>query len=507
MTAQNGPRTLWRAAFVGIVGIGITLRLIYLLRIYPFVDEYNTMLAAKMILDKGVPVMPSGLFYNHGILYSYTAALSAAVLGFSQTALRLPSLIISVPNMLLLYHMGRRWFSARAGLLAALMLVLSPEAITWGGRARMYALWQFMTLASVFLLYEGIVRQPSTWKRCLGIAAFVGATLCHMRALILVPPLLLGPLLAWLTTRRKAPITAGLRIPWPELVTATLGLVVLLLAQRVDRPGGVTSSTVIQVESLTNPARFIADVIIGAQQFLIPPYLILTVLAFVGLVALLLRLRRRQTSPTDVIWAFLYFVVGVTVVEFSLITPPIIRVPRYVHDLLPFFFLIVARELDFLANLIADRVPARSQLLVDGVALATVIILFLKPALLTVTTQHHAASLALDLVRDEWQVGDKLATHLTSTAKIELDRCDHFVALENPFLYEQPDGTLTDPFLGLSWIGTEEGLRQIVQDNPRLWLLVEKRYAPPYERILVDELQLVFERWDVNLYRTRVERP
>jgi 4-amino-4-deoxy-L-arabinose transferase-like glycosyltransferase len=478
-----------------------------LLRIYPFVDEYNTMLAAKMILDKGVPVMPSGLFYNHGILYSYIAALSAAVLGFSQAALRLPSLIISLPNMLLVYYVGRRWFSARAGLLAALMLALSPEAITWGGRARMYALWQFMTMASVFLLYEGTVRQPSTWKRCLGIAAFVGATLCHMRALILIPPLLLGLVLAWLITGRKAASMARLRIPWPELVTTSMGVLILLLAQRVDRPGGVASSTVLQVESLTHPARLIADVIIGAQQFLIPPYLVLTAVALAGLAALLLRVRRSHTSPADVIWAFLCFVVGATVVEFSLITPPIIRVPRYVHDLLPFFFLIVARELDFLASMIADRVPAKLQLLVHGVAFAMIIVLFLRPTVSAVTTQHHAASLALDLVGEEWRAGDKLATHLTSTAEIEFGDCDYFVALENPFLYERPDGTLTDPFLGLSWVGTQEGLREIVQDSRRLWLLVEKRYAKPYERILGEELQLVFERWDVNLYQAGGKQP
>ena len=162
-----------------------------------------------MILAKGIPLMPSGLFYNHGILFSYVGALFAGIFGFSPEILRLPSLLLSLPTMLLLFYVGRRWFSPRVGLMAALLLALSPEAIMWGGRARMYALWQFLTLAAIFFLYEGIVRSPSTRGRCLGIAAFAGAALCHMRAVILLPPLVVGLILAHLLTRRLDPPYRG----------------------------------------------------------------------------------------------------------------------------------------------------------------------------------------------------------------------------------------------------------------------------------------------------------
>ena len=430
-----------------ILAIGLALRLIYLLNIYPFVDEYNSMLAAKMILAKGIPLMPSGLFYNHGILFSYVGALFAGIFGFSPEILRLPSLLLSLPTMLLLFYVGRRWFSPRVGLMAALLLALSPEAIMWGGRARMYALWQFLTLAAIFFLYEGIVRSPSTRGRCLGIAAFAGAALCHMRAVILLPPLVVGLILAHLLTRRlDPPIPRQRRVPWPELATAAAGLLLLLAAQRLDRPGGVASSIELQVESLFNPVRLIVDIVLGAQQFLIPPYLILTTLAIIGLLALLLRLFRRQAGSDDPMLVFLHLIVIGTVIEFSLISPPIIRVPRYTYDLLPPFFLIVTREVDFLFDLVATRLQSPLQTIVRWLPVALLAILFAGPARSAVTTQHHAASLALDVARDRWVPGDELATHLTSTAEIVLERCDHFVAIENPFLYERPDGSLTDPF-------------------------------------------------------------
>jgi 4-amino-4-deoxy-L-arabinose transferase-like glycosyltransferase len=501
MTNLRRPQHLDRYLLAAIVLVGMTLRLIYLLRIYPFIDEYNTMLAIKMILAKGIPLMPSGLFYNHGILFSYIGALFAALLGFSQTVARLPSLLISLPTILLLYHAGQRWFSTRVGLGAALLLALCPEAIEWGGRARMYALWQFMTLAAVLLLYEGMILRPSTRARCLGIAALAGAALCHMRALILLPPLGLGLLLAWLLTQHTAPAASRpRRIPWPELVTALGGTLLLLAAQRLDRPGGVADSTVIQTESLLNPVRLIADIIIGAQQFLIPPYLVLTSLAFVGFLALFLRLKRRQPGPADPTLILLYCIVIGTVVEFSLISPLIIRVPRYVFDLLPFYFLIVCHEIDFLFGLVAARLKPRRQPIIRWLPLGLLPILFVGPARSMVTTQRYAASLALDVVREQWQPGDRLATYLTATAGVVLEHCDHFVALENPFLYKNAEGSLTDPFLGLPWIGTESELRQIIEESTRLWLLVEKRYAGAYEQILDDQMDLVFEQWDVNLY-------
>lgn len=365
----------------------------------------------------------------------------------------------------------------------------------------MYALWQFMTLVAVYMLYQGMIRQPSTRTRCLGIAAFAGAALCHMRALILLPPLALGLLLAWLQTRHTAPATnRPRRIPWLELATALGGVVIFLVAQRLDRPGGVADSTVIQTESLLNPLRLFADILIGAQQFLIPPYLVLTSLAFVGVLALLLRLKRRQSGPADTTLILLYCIVIGTVIEFSLITPIIIRVPRYVFDLLPFYFLIVCHEIDFLFDLVAARFQPRMQSIIRGLPIGLILILFAGPARSVVTTQRYAASLALDVVEEQWQPGDRLATHLTATAGVILEHCDHFVALENPFLYRNAEGILTDPFLGLPWIGTETELRQILGEKGRLWLLVEKRYAGAYEQVLGNQMDLVFEQWDINLY-------
>jgi len=490
-----------RFLLTGIVAIGLTLRLVYLLHVYPFVDEYYSMLAVKMILTKGLPVMPSGLFYTHGLPYSYLGALFTGLFGFSQAMARLPSLLVSVATIPLLYQVGRRWFSPRAGLLAALMLALSPEAIEWGGRARMYALWQFCTLAAVYLLYQGLLRNGPTGTRVGGLLALAGAFLCHLRALLIVPPLVGGLTVAYIAGRRREELQLWRprRFPWAELLALIAALASPLLFWAFDRPGAIASPDQINLKHWLNPIRAFVDILIGAQQFVIMPYLILTVFALAGILALCFRSTKRQLGPHDPSLIFLYIVGLGTMVEFSLVSPPIVRVPRYVFDILPLYFLIVARELDFMTARIQGPARGKLQVAVGLLPFLFIAVLFARPALATTATQHFGSQLALQYVGDHWQEGDRIATHLTATAYLEAGRCDYFVALENPFVWQTPNGTI-DPHLGLPWIGTEAGLREIVAENSRLWLLVEKRYAKRFEEALGAQAQLVFDGWDVNLY-------
>ena len=57
-------------AVLALTAAAFVLRLAYLLDSHPFIDEFTTLLAARSILDGGLPVLPSGLFYEHGLLFS-----------------------------------------------------------------------------------------------------------------------------------------------------------------------------------------------------------------------------------------------------------------------------------------------------------------------------------------------------------------------------------------------------------------------------------------------------
>jgi 4-amino-4-deoxy-L-arabinose transferase-like glycosyltransferase len=496
----------WTYLAVGLLAIGFLLRLMYALRIYPFVDEYITTFAVQMVLQKGVPVMPSGLFYEHGLIHVYLGAISAALFGPSLFAIRLPGLLITLPTLWITFRTGQRWFSPRAGLLALALLALSPDAIEWGGRARLYSLWQFFTLVGVILLYDGLLGNHSKTARCLALLSLTGAILCHLLTLILLPPLVAGLLVAWLLGRKR-----GLRlwvprqVPWAEIVTLAICLVILLLLVRFDRPGGAETLTEIQTESLLNPLKLASDLLIGGWQFWKTPYWLTTIIWITALVALGLRLRRQEHTTQDALLLYLSIAVLLTIVEFSLITPVFARRLRYAFNLLPLYFLAVGYGLEALLEAFVRASKGVVQQLVRWAPAALVAGFFIAPALTSATEQQFGSELSFGYVHDRWQAGDVVATHLTATAQVALGRCDCFVALSQPFIRQANDGSWTDPFLGLPWLSTAQELREAIAKHPRTWLVVEKHLADDYETALGDWATLALETWDINVYLVRPE--
>ena len=185
----NNNRTLRRSHLVlllPVLGVAFWLRWRFLRTVNPYPDEFVTLLAMDMIRQKGVPVLPSGLFYEHGLLYSYLAA-AASFLGDSLLWGRLVSLAAGMATVALTWLAGRRWFSPAAGLLAAAGLALAPAAVQWSGRVRMYALLQFLVLLAVWWLVEGLRRNRAGLRR-LAAAAYFAATLTQFVSVALLPP-------------------------------------------------------------------------------------------------------------------------------------------------------------------------------------------------------------------------------------------------------------------------------------------------------------------------------
>ena len=244
-----------RGALLALVVAAFLLRLAYLLHSHPFIDEFTTILAARAILQRGLPVLPSGLFYEHGLLFTYLDAPFVALAGEKSlfAMARVPSLLLGTLSVLLVAWVGSRWFSTRAGLIAAGLLALSPEGMVWGGRARMYALAQVWVLLLAFLVYEGSrgggegpAAQSAPWRRArwLALLVLLAALLTQLGALILVPPLLAGALaVGWLARAEKArPWFLSRAVLWEG---AALGVVVGLglLVKRLGRPLGAGSLT------------------------------------------------------------------------------------------------------------------------------------------------------------------------------------------------------------------------------------------------------------------------
>jgi hypothetical protein len=296
---------------------GFALRLYYLTTTHPFFDEYTTVLAARQILRQGWPVLPSGLFYEHGLLATYVIAPFTALfinmpLNQWQPAhwglmlSRWPSVLIGTVTIPLIYAIGRRErLSIGPALLAAGLFALSPEGMVWGGRARMYALATLLVLLTVQWTYRGAADPAPAKYRWLALAALLATLLTQFAALTLIPPLLVAMLvIGWLTWREQVPRSSRpAPRPWflqRSILAEGLALAVVIglgvWVKRLGRPLGAVewSTTSGQTNSLVEVfnstiayqtafhVNWADTVLFLARQFGVPRHFWLTVLAIIG---------------------------------------------------------------------------------------------------------------------------------------------------------------------------------------------------------------------------------
>lgn len=95
-----------------------------------------------------------------------------AVAGTSETALRAPSAVFGILAILAMYSVGARLLGHEAGLLAAVLLAVSPFHIRFSQEVRMYSLLVLLTLVSVYGLLR-VRDQTSRWT----IAGFAVSTI------------------------------------------------------------------------------------------------------------------------------------------------------------------------------------------------------------------------------------------------------------------------------------------------------------------------------------------
>jgi 4-amino-4-deoxy-L-arabinose transferase-like glycosyltransferase len=533
---------------------GFGVRLAYLLHSHPFFDEYTTLLAARRILATGVPVLPSGLFYEHGLLFSYLAAPFVAVagglgVGSDHPALfalaRLPSLLVGVACVALLYRVGARWFSTRAGLVAAALLALSPEGMVWGGRARMYALAQLFALVLAVLVYHGCRGRGSSRWRWLALLTLLATLLTQFGAVILVPPLVVGGLVIGWLTRPPGERPWFLRRAALAEAAGLIGvLVVGLLVKRLGQPLGVAplgspEAGNLGIELLNTVTYQVGLALDGAgivrflaREYGVPHHLWLAVMAIVGGLAALvwwLRSARRtlDTPGRSFATLFVWLITVLPLVEMVTLLQPWRHNPRYLVMTLPWFYLVVAAGVDHICRLGRGYAVHR-----EGIAPARRGVWFsrLSLALLALLVVLHGHGLWLDLqvayrtpepayqqafryVAQQWRDSDVVLTMNTSAAGLLLGRVDYFAVQEDAdqFLVRPTPSRAVDRWLGAPWLGTASGFMAAVNSHPRAWFVVDTIRLPVYYRgdwlaVLNTQMQLAWSADEALVYVTRPDR-
>jgi hypothetical protein len=126
-------------------------------------DEMGLVAKSKGIFTLGFPYILAAGEVRWITTYEavpYPLALAAALFGYSEWSMRLPSLIMGTLCIGVVGLMGRRIFGWRTGLIAALIYACLPLNIRWAQNAFYPTQCQLMTMLSVWFFYEAMQVKP-----------------------------------------------------------------------------------------------------------------------------------------------------------------------------------------------------------------------------------------------------------------------------------------------------------------------------------------------------------
>jgi len=99
----------------------------------------------------------------HPPLYYLVLKIWSTVFGTSEAALRLPSVIFGVGTVYLTFAIGKKLLNKSTGLIAALLLSVSPLHIYYSQEARMYSLSTFLVSLLVFTFLNAVQSRKVYW--------------------------------------------------------------------------------------------------------------------------------------------------------------------------------------------------------------------------------------------------------------------------------------------------------------------------------------------------------
>ena len=526
---------------------GCAWQFIQNINLYP--DEFVTLLAMDMVRQKGAPLLPSGLFYEHGLLYSYLAG-AASFLGEPALMGRLTSLVLGLLIMGLTYWLGQRWFSAATGTLAAIGLTLAPAAIHWHSRVRMYALLQLLVLLTLIFMLEGLFKRNNraAW---LAVLTYVGALLTQFVSIVLLPALTVAEVIGLQRQPDRKGWYADRQIWFRGLA---IGAVVLIafLVKRAGQPKGIEP---LQPANALMGLGQVLAIYTGfpfdlgsswqalAPFFLQPPVLVFTIFAPLAVMAALWKKPRYEAT------AFLAVVLALSTLIVFLFAPADRRDEKYLFMLLPVLLILGGRgmmtviygleallqrwqgwpQVTRVFLTVFDRLILRPmRVLFGGWGVTTAMAasnLFLRQpqalyrllAVIIISAglgwiaRSHINELLTDVgedytttfryVADNMQAGDAILTGTPAAAHHYLGRNDYYaVQAGGPYDYRilnRPDGPV-ERWLGSPWLQTPQELQTVFLERP-VWLVLERwglliqYYSPFFMQNILAQTEFVRE--------------
>ncbi len=500
-TAGRWSKSAYLYVTIAVLLLGFAARAVYMRQSHPYVDEYFTILAAEMIQRYGLPLLPSGLFYSHGFLYTYLVALlgwlvkatgSSAGIAQAEMVYRVPNLLVGAAAMAGLASVTRRWFGPRAALVALALMAIYPHGIVWGARVRMYTLVFLVVPLLAYAFYRAALRPDDNRRVAAALFLLAIAALVHNWALILAPLLAAGMLVvswghksltirSWrrwllglvvlvavgvLSSRLESlwlagPEAASQDAGWQGLLAATLG--------RLDLAAG-----------LSHNASFLRE--FGWDNPFNLPIFVLAILGGIG-VLFLFRSRQRQANGGHFAWPmlYLYMLFLGAAAEFLFLLSPDLKQPQYASPILLLAFIILGGWVEIGLRQLSRRVSGAASVLASCVVVLGILIglgqlaAWQIPKIFYEGLPAIAYERAFQFVRANSAPGESVLSPIPAAAYLYLGDAGNFVAQDATytFVHVNPQGVMGDRWTGAPWLRSAGELKQTLLNSPRTWLVID----------------------------------
>ena len=161
----------------------------------PHIDEPASVLAAKMVAEKGLPIFPSGVPYFQGAFLSYLLApfswFGYGGIEHLQT-LRVVSVAIGVLTILCTWFLAKQVSgSPWIGAVAAILVASDPISIKWSGLVRMYAPLELFAVLLLWMMALILMDGPTRKRLALAALFFWLGVFTHIATALLWPAIVL----------------------------------------------------------------------------------------------------------------------------------------------------------------------------------------------------------------------------------------------------------------------------------------------------------------------------
>jgi hypothetical protein len=510
---------------------GFWLRLLYAFNYEFHPDEYISLLAARSIVERGIPVLPSGLLYNAELTFSYLSALFMWLLGPIELSGRLAALFFSVLAIPIAYIVGRRIFSSTfVGIAVSTIFTFTPYLVLWGARARRYPLAQLLVLLMFLVVWAGFIKKDSKKYRFLFYAVYLLSGLTSLLPVMLLPPLALAvAVLAW---RRYVPKVRLDMLRRKEVVVeVAIFLAISLLTvwnAKCDSFAGAAAApykaSPLEFRSITaflSPGfDFSGDPekireLVGEE----PLYGLLVLPAFLAVLLSVLPWQDKAGDFRKAIWFMSIITAGVAFEFLFLVSEDWKSIRYFSVTFLPPLALLACGPLKWLEGFVRQwrlhsglSWPARyglaSALLLPSLALAGFTLPGTLKNLNSRPISEDAYYRVFQFVKMHWNPGDKIlvTTTMPAISYWYLGRVDYYARNDNPYVFLNEHGEMVDVWGGAQWIHDAKGAAEVFRNTKSLWLVVDKehlleKFPFALKQQLISQTELAYEAGGLAVLR------